>query len=202
MDTLQYIKNKYNLDYQKRMPIEIQGSRDKDLPQLFKELGFKKGAEIGVERGIYSETLCENIPDLLLYGIDPWKAYKGYKEHTSQEKLDDFYEETIQRLAPYNYRIMRAFSKDAYQHFKDGELDFVYIDGNHSFYNITCDLHFWIPKVRKGGIISGHDFRRNSGKYVNDTKDVIPAYVYAKKIKPWFVLREKQGASSWFWVKI
>lgn len=203
MDTLNYIYKKFNVRLQtdRQKSIEIPGTRTETLPELFKDLGFTKGAEIGVERGHYSKCLCQRVPGLTLFGIDPWMAYKGYREHVSQDKLDRFYEETVQRMKPYDFRIFRAFSEEAHKYFKDGSLDFVYIDGNHSFLNATQDIAFWERKVKKGGIVAGHDYRRNSGKYINDVKDVVPAYAHAIKKRPWFILREPVGASSWFWVR-
>ena len=201
MTTLDFIFQKYNLTPGARPPYEIKGTRWIDVPQLFTELGFTIGAEIGVEAGLYSEALCKAIPNLTLYSIDPWKAYREYKEHTTQAVLDSLYEEALTRLKPYNCRIIRGFSEDVYKFFADESLDFVYLDGNHEFLHVASDLVHWNPKVRKGGILAGHDFRRNSKKYINDVKDVVPAYAYAKRINPWFVLREPIEASSWFWVK-
>lgn len=203
-DTLRYILNKYDVhptEGARSKSIEIPGRREVLLPNLFKELNFKVGAEIGVERALYSKILCETIQGLTLYGVDPWMAYRGYREHVSQSKLNNFYEEVIKRMKPYDFRIFRAFSEEAYKYFDNNSLDFVYIDGNHNFLNATQDIAFWSPKVKVGGIVSGHDYRRDPKKNFNDVKDVVPAYAYAMKINPWFILKEPKGASSWFWVK-
>ena len=53
----------------------IDKTRD-DLALYFKERGYKTGAEIGVDRGLYSEVLCKSNPGVKLYCIDPWKIYK------------------------------------------------------------------------------------------------------------------------------
>ncbi len=201
MSTLDHIVKKYKLNLEQRLPIQFFGDRDVDFPELFRELKFTKGVEIGVEQGTYSETLLSGVPDLTLYGIDPWLAYPNYREYVSQEQLNGFYEKTLKRLDKYDFRAVRDYSENAHKFFKDGELDFVYIDGNHEFFYVAQDLHHWAPKVRAGGIVAGHDYRRNSAGYVNDVKDIVPGYMYAKKIRPWFVLREQHGPSSWFWVK-
>jgi hypothetical protein len=182
-------------------PFEIPGTRHKDLLEWFQNLGFKSGAEIGVEAGLFSEEICKANPKLILYCIDPWKSYPGYVERPTQAELDTLYEEAIARLKPYRCRIIRSFSQDAHKLFDDESLDFVYIDGNHEFLHVAADIANWSPKVRVGGIIAGHDFRRNSRKYINDVKDVVPAYAYAKRINPWFILKEPVEASTWFWVK-
>lgn len=201
MTTLEYIMNKLPSGHGNRPPFEILGTRHKDLLNWFRDLNFTKGAEIGVEAGVFSEEICKANPQLTLYCIDPWRAYLEYIEHTTQEELDKLYDEAVNRLKPYKCNIVRSFSEDAYKLFDDESLDFVYIDGNHEFLQVAADITNWSPKVRKGGIVAGHDFRRNSRKYINDVKDVVSAYAYAKQINPWFVLKEPIEASTWFWVK-
>lgn len=202
MNTLDYIVKKFNPQFHKYQA-EIPGSRSKELLETFKELGFTTGAEIGVEQGLYSEKICQMIPGIKLYCIDAWKNYPGYFERFSQKQLSQFYLETKKRLKPYNCKIIRGFSENVYKRIPDESLDFLYIDGNHDFFYITQDLHCWTPKVRPGGIVSGHDFVRKKHDRVNHVKDVIPAYTYAHGIHPWFVLREpgRRAVSSWFWVK-
>ena len=200
--TLNYIIKKYNIDTTKPSPISISISRD-DLAKLFAELKFKKGAEIGVERGIYSEVLCRSNPNLTLYCIDPWKAYKGYIEHTTQKTLDEIYEDALDRLKNYSCQIIRDFSENAYKKFDNGSLDFVYIDGNHDAAHVKQDIKLWIPKVKRGGIISGHNFARYKGRYglYNQIKDTVTKYANALSINPWFALRSPGEHSSWMWVK-
>ena len=80
---------------------------------------------------------------------------------------------------------------DATADFADGSLDFVYIDGAHDFKNVACDICEWSKKVRVGGIVFGHDYKRSipgKSKYPVDVKDVVQAYMYSQGIRPWFVL--------------
>lgn len=203
MNTLKFLHDRYGFDYTQKPPFKIHSDRENELTAIFAGLGFTKGVEVGVEQGVFAEQLCKSIPGLILYGVDPWTAYKGYREHVSQDKLEAFYMDTLNRMVPYEFVPVRLTSVAAADEYPDEYFDFVYIDGNHEFFYVADDLRAWIPKVRKGGIIAGHDYRRNSGKYTNDVKDVIPAYTFAKKINPWFVLTEpnKKSAPSWFWVK-
>ena len=156
----------------------------------------------GVQSGDYSETLCQANPSMKLIGIDPWKVYPGYREIITQKKADRYYKEAVERLEPYNCALIRDFSMNAVEMFKYNELDFVYIDGNHNFKNVACDIWEWSRRVRPGGIVAGHDFRRmksNKG-YIVHVKDVVPAYAYAHGIRPWFVTRGEQ-IPNWFWVR-
>lgn len=194
------------------MPIEIPNFGRDQLAELFHELKFDFGAEIGVESGAYSKRLLEANPDLFLYSIDPWKAHRGYRDHTRQRKLNRFYDETVAALKPFGSRarIMRQFSQDALQYFDDNSMDFVYIDANHKFVEITNDIFNWSKKVRPGGIISGHDYTRYKNLEAEiHVYQVVNGYTDAYRIRPWFVLgtnEEKPGeirdkARSWMWVK-
>ena len=210
MDTLAYVIEKYGLTLGKRSPIEIPNIGRDNLPELFRELEFIEGAEIGVEQGVYSEILCQGVPNLRLHCVDAWTTYKGYRDHVSQEKLDSFYQATEQRLAPYDVDLIRAFSMDALERIRDNWLDFVYIDANHEIPYVIDDICAWARKVRKGGIIAGHDYKESRRPITHN--HVVPALncvMRAWRVHPWFLvgvraktpgtIRDK--SRSWFWVK-
>lgn len=180
------------------------------LTQLFHDLNFKVGAEIGTERGIFAKRICVSNPGVKLYCIDPWTAYKGYREHVSQDKLDDFYDEAATRLAPYDCELVRKFSVDAAKDFEDESLDFVYIDGNHNLVSVVQDLWYWTPKVRKGGLVCGHDYiQRKKSDYQMHVVEAVHAYVSAFNIKTLYILGRKaiiegelrEAPRSWFFIK-
>jgi len=41
---------------------------------------------------------------------------------------------------------------------EDASLDFCFIDGDHRYEAVKEDIIAWTPKLRKGGILSGHDY--------------------------------------------
>jgi hypothetical protein len=198
-----FILTKYGMkDYTGRMPIELPIVRE-DLSVLFNELGYKIGAEIGVERAMFSEALCRNNPGVKHFCIDMWQTYRGYRDHVNQQKLDRFMAESIERMKPYNAEFIKAFSLDAVKNFKDNSLDYVYIDGNHDFQNCCNDIVEWGKKVRSGGIISGHDFdkHRGGGSFIH-VHECVYGYTAAYKIKPWFKTKNQpHNAASFLWVK-
>ena len=196
METLDYIIDKWQLDVRRRSPIEIPGVGRNDLAVLFGELGFRVGAEIGTEQGVYAEMLCRANPGLRLYCVDPWLAYRGYRDHVSQSQLDSFYEAVKVRLAAYDVRLVRAFSVEAAMGVEEGSLDFVYIDANHDLLHVIEDITAWAPKVRPGGIVSGHDYVEH--KNYSNAMHVLPAlqaYTRSYQVTPWFVLGTKLEVS-------
>lgn len=199
MNTLPFLCTRFSVTPDNKQ-VDLPISRA-DLALLFADLGFTRGVEIGVERGLYSEVLCQSIPGLQLSSIDMWQTYPAYREHVHQDKLDRFYAEAQTRLAPYNTQLIKAFSVDASREFEDGSLDFVYIDAAHDFLNVTQDLYHWSRKVRVGGIIAGHDFKREKNdRYTNHVKDVVQAWAYSHSIRPLFIVRGDHSP-SWFWVR-
>lgn len=169
------------------------------LADYFVELGLKVGAEIGVEQGVYTEVLCKT--GLEVYAVDSWQAYRGYRDHVNQKKLDGFLEKVKERLVPYSYHIVKKFSMDAVKDFKNESLDFVYIDANHTFRYVAEDIYEWSRKVRKGGIVAGHDYRLFFGKFGLDgchVKYVVDAWAKAKGIE---IFSTKERIPSWFYIK-
>lgn len=125
---------------------------------MFGELGFKRGAEIGVRRGGFSETLCSNIKSLeKFYAVDPWNIV--YEDPQSRQfglrKQNEYYETAKKRLSKYLFcEIIKKTSLEAVRDFEYGSLDFVYLDGSHTFDYVMTDIIEWARRVRKGGIIS------------------------------------------------
>ena len=98
-----------------------------ELLDYFNKLGFKKGAEIGVAEGYFSEAMFKAIPDLELYCVDIWHPYRGNRWSGSRERNESHFKKATERLSKYNTHIIKEMSMDAVKHFKDGSLDFVFI---------------------------------------------------------------------------
>lgn len=202
MNTLKYILDKYQIDPIQESPIKWPYRRD-ELARLFYELGFTKGAEIGVDRGLYSHALCSANPDLKLYCIDPWKVYNKYDDIKEENKFARNLEHTKRMLEGFDCEIIQRSSMGAITNFKPESLDFVYIDGNHRYEYVLEDLRGWSKIVKKGGIVSGHDYRAKSRKYKNPNAGVgmaIDQFMEENDIKPFFWMIEKND-SIWFYVK-
>ena len=164
----------------------MKGTR-RHLADLFGELEFNVGAEIGTCRGEYAKVLCEANKNLRLHCVDPWMAYQG----ATQEKQDILYKRSSELLSKYDVVIHRQTSLDAVNDFADSSLDFVYIDGNHMFDYVVRDAIAWIPKVRRGGIVAFHDYD------MTDVAYAINAYTHCHDIRPWYITREINPTAFW-----
>jgi len=168
------------------------------LAKHFAELGFQVGVEIGVCKGEYSSLLLASNPELRLYSVDPWVAY-GFR---TQSWCDKEYSWAKHNLKKFGRRsiIVRMTSMQALDLFPDESLDFVYIDGAHDFENVYNDLCGWAPKVRPGGIVSGHDYLERTGSRgsVLGVVQAVDQYTDEQNIR--FELT-KEKLPSFYWVK-
>jgi hypothetical protein len=194
-NTLDYILKRYKIEsYDKT--IQIDGDR-LEFPKLLKELGFKKGAEIGTDKGVYAEELCK--AGLMLYAIDPWLAYDEYPSRGKQHDFNVNYIITKKKLANYHCEIIKSTSMEALELFEDESLNFVYIDANHDFKYISEDIAGWTKKVKPGGIVCGDDYDWYHKFHLRtDVKDAVNAYVANKR--PLFLFK-KDRAVNWLFIK-
>lgn len=111
---------------------------------LFKE--SPRGVEVGVYRGANAEEVTHQWPALFLYLVD------DFREDSNA------FVEAIDRLHNKNVSWLRLDSITASLEFKDGELDFVYLDGDHTVEGVLADIEAWKSKVKPGGLLGGHDY--------------------------------------------
>jgi len=122
------------------------------------------GAEIGVWEGLFSEQLLTRVQPIKLYLIDPWKIQdytrRWYsKDNTNQEVMDRLHHHVQIKFKNHpEVVILRDLSDNAFRTILDAELDWVYIDGNHSENEVYKDLCNSYQKVKSGGYITGDDY--------------------------------------------
>lgn len=181
-------------------PLVSQIAGRRELGILFRDLGYQRGAEIGVWRGEYSAYLCQTIQGLHLTCVDPWCQYGGYVDPKNQAaRLEDAYQQACATLSPYDCDIMRMASNKAARLVPDGSLDFCYIDSNHAKAYVLADLDAWVPKVRSGGIVSGHDFELVHRRKFLQVKAAVDEWRRSHDVGPLYVLANDK-TPSFFWM--
>lgn len=191
-------------------PFTIPNSNRQRLAEFFAYAGFKNIAEIGVESGRYAHDLLSVNPGLHLYLVDAWQSYGDYRQHVSVERTEWMLTRTRERLKGFHYTIVRKFSVEAAAQIQNGSLDAVYIDANHAYEYVVQDIAAWLPKVRSGGIIAGHDYAHGalSGMPCG-VIEAVNGWTQAYHVKPWFLVGQlgiapgdhRQRPQSWLWVK-
>lgn len=133
-----------------------------DFPFLFNLLRFDgHGAEVGVQRGVHANHLRQNWQGGTLHLVDFWQHQNDYYDtaNVSQNEQDSNFAH-VQALfgGRSDVRIVRGASVKVAATYPDGFFDWVYLDANHAYNAVRDDLTAWAPKVRRGGILAGHDF--------------------------------------------
>ena len=135
-----------------------------DIPKWCATQGADKVAvEVGTYRGVYADHWCTTCPGVL-HCVDPWTHQADWADmlNHDQPTMEQVYVEACERLAPHTAAkrcvIHRTGSVTASQMVWAHDLDVVYLDARPDFPSVMLDLVAWFPKVRKRGIIGGHDF--------------------------------------------
>ncbi|OGH18434.1 MAG: hypothetical protein A2868_00600 [Candidatus Levybacteria bacterium RIFCSPHIGHO2_01_FULL_40_15b] len=91
---------------------------------------------------------------------------------------------------------------NAVKRFKDGSLDFVYINTFGDSKDAFDDISEWSKKVRKGGIVAGYNYGNKLlwGGQRLGLKKVVDKWVNNNKIRPLIVF-DNNDISTWFYVK-
>jgi len=119
--------------------------------------------EIGVHRGRMSQTMVKALPQAQHWLIDPWRVTPEYSRsrgsvYHAQAKCDAHRAHVMAMFADApNVHILRMTSTEAAQKVPDG-LDLVFIDANHDRKYVEQDIRTWLPKVKRGALLCGHDY--------------------------------------------
>jgi hypothetical protein len=119
-----------------------------DLGKLFQQYNILGvGAEIGVQNGFNAQRIFEHWKGKIIL-VDRW-------DRAEELKL------CVQTNMFKYYKLLIGDSVEMADHVPDSTLDWIYIDAGHSYKEVKADFEAWYPKVRKGGIVSGHDYGEN-----------------------------------------
>jgi len=187
------IFNRFRIRRYDNVPYTGRRASREVLALVFAEAGYKYGAEVGVRHGVYSQLMCEANPGVKLLCIDPWAPYRA----NTAERMEATYQGCKERLAKYDVTLIRKTSMDAVKDIPDNSLDFVYIDAMHEFDPVMMDIIHWAPKVRPGGIVSGHDY---CWYYQGGVVEAVNAYTRCHDIQTWY-LTQRDKLPSWLWVR-
>lgn len=132
-----------------------------------KELNMNNmtGIEIGCYSGQSAEFFINSGLFNTFYCIDSWtngwdKNDRTFKSAQAAEKVFDnrFKDnEKIIKIKNYSWNVANKF--------QDESIDFIYIDGNHTYEGFKKDLKLYYPKIKTGCIFSGHDYKSFWGVY-------------------------------------
>lgn len=149
-------------------------------------------AEIGVWKAENSLSILKTLNVSEFYLIDPYLEYKDYSKESLNNGIAECRKKAERRMnSPFgNIFWIRKKSHEAVKEL-NRELDFVYIDGNHDYKYVMQDMEDYWKKVKKGGLMAGHDITNCPG--------VVKAVInFSKKYNLLPVIKR----DDWWFVKV
>ena len=128
------------------------------------------GVEVGVRNGDNALSALEKLSIVKFYLVDPYTPYvENWKDDNKLGSVD----KALENLEKYKKQIvwMNTTSLEAASMMEDKSLDFVYLDGNHIYEFVKADIRAWLPKVKWGGLIGGHDYQEIEDPAVEQVVD-------------------------------
>jgi len=118
--------------------------------------------EIGVWKGrslaYMAKIIQKQKPGIKLYGVD---TFVGSREMwAGGVPMPSFYEEVKKNLTDCGTptELLNMLSVQAATLFKNKTVDSVFVDGSHETQDVLNDIDAWLPKIKPGGILAGHDY--------------------------------------------
>lgn len=146
------------------------------------------GVELGVAKGAFSRVIAHYASRL--WAIDRWSDHHGLAE----------YKGTADRLFGKCIPLRMTFDEAA-PLFDDESLDFVYVDGYaHTGQDGGKTMDQWMPKLKPGGIMAGHDYHPKWPK----TQAAVDEFVHRNRLKlHTTTTADEEGADQYpsWWVR-
>ncbi len=110
-------------------------------------------AELGVDKGDFSELILKTCTPSKLHLVDVWES-----ERYNEEKKLSVASKFEQQVANKTVEINIGYSTEVVKQFADNYFDWVYIDTTHSYKTTIAELETYSKKVKPNGIMAGHDY--------------------------------------------
>lgn len=119
-----------------------------------------KGAEIGVWRGANAFNLLSVFSNLDLILVDDYDKKKIKANGLDPKNAKIAKKQALENLKIFDNRCtwLKKDSLDAAFFVEQKTLDFAFLDADHHYKNVLADINIWLPKIKPGGILCGHDY--------------------------------------------
>lgn len=142
-----------------------------------------KLVEVGSWKGKSSSVFCfaTEPNDAEIYCVDTWKGSEEHKDLDTSNLLEEF----KQNLNKFNFlnrvNIQQGPSTEIAELHKNESADIIFIDAAHDYENVKADILAWYPKLKKNGIMIGHDYPDATAHDFQELKKAVDEQVKDKK---------------------
>jgi len=129
------------------------------LIKTIKENDLKIGVEIGVKRGQNIAKILKECPDFIFHAVDCWDPKLQYINWgKGAQVVNEKFFNKILHAYPKNIFKHKGYSVPVSTEFADESVDLIFVDGDHSYEGCKTDIETWLPKLKTGGFMAGHDY--------------------------------------------
>lgn len=115
--------------------------------------------EVGSLGGLSASVFYEYFN---VISVDPYISGYDNNDKNSEESRLIAAKNAFARTFKGKVEQINKTSAEAVVEFEDNTLDFVYIDGDHTYEGVKRDILLWLPKIKTDGIIGGHDYKEHT----------------------------------------
>ena len=129
------------------------------FPRFYKDIVNKlENNSVFIEVGVYEG---KSLAYFLVEMINANKKFQvtAVDSFTFDGLLKKFQINMQPLIKEFDIIIDQSWNADDY--FEDESVDVVFLDADHVYENVKKDIPAWWPKIKKGGILAGHDFCEN-----------------------------------------
>lgn len=145
-------------------------------PSLFVELG----TWVGRSAAYMAVEIVNSGKPIGFDCVDSWEGTGASNEYVAQKDMIErgLFDIFLENMAPVAgvFGIRRGLTVDIAQLYPDQSLDFLFVDASHSYDAVLADLNAWVPKVRPGGWIAGHDYYSAPDGVGRAVREKIPCF--------------------------
>lgn len=127
----------------------------------------RRFVELGTHTGVSFSAFCQAISTLGLeteaYAVDTWQGdeHAGFYGDLIFNDVSGF---TTERYGSFSHLLRMTFD-EALEHFTDGSIDLLHIDGLHTYDAVKHDFETWRPKLSRGAVVLFHDTQVREGGF-------------------------------------
>lgn len=118
------------------------------------------GSFLGKSTKYLLDKVIESKKNIHVVAIDTFKGTLNEDFHMNfvSQYGGDLYQEFSQNVDVTKMTVLKENSNDACHYFANGTIDFLMIDGDHSYEGVTADIKNYFYKMKPGGFMSGDDY--------------------------------------------
>ena len=138
------------------------GGREALWQNIISGLKIRSMAEIGVWKGEFARRILDECPSIEhYYLVDPWRTLESWNKpwNVDNETFDAVFQEAQANVSAHGNRctFLRGTTIEVAGQIP-ADIDFAYVDGDHTLRGIAIDLINVYSRLRDGGYLAGDDF--------------------------------------------